>query len=99
MLHGAEAKRRAFVRYRRADDQLNALVFEDLLYSLGALRTRKSALEARDPFLIDIVKAGQLRACLQHDLDLSVDMPVLKADGGEANAHLLSLSYSNISIH
>ena len=30
---------------------------------------------------------------LQHDLDLSVDMPVLESDGGESYAHLLSGSY------
>ena len=92
MLHDANAKRRPFIRHGSADDQVNSLIFQDLLDSLGLFALWKCRLEAGDPLGIDIMEANQLRAGIQHHLNLPVDMPVLKANGGESYRHVVFCS-------
>ena len=69
MPHDAYAQARSFTGQRRAEDQLDAFVFQDLGDGLRLPRLWVGSLDAQDAPLIHIVKGGQLRACRQHKID------------------------------
>jgi hypothetical protein len=83
VLHHLDAERRAFVRDRRADHELNRLVFEDFALAAYELRFRKPLGERRGEIGLLRVERHQLAAAALDRFALAVDVPVIESNRRE----------------
>jgi hypothetical protein len=78
--HRFDAERRALVRDRGADDELNGAVFENFLFAAGELGLRKLFRESRHQVRLLNVKRNQFASASDHGSRLPVNIPVIQPD-------------------
>src|SRR5207253_4209265 len=87
--HHADAERRALLGYRGAQDELERVVFKNLPLVARGPGLRIALREVGGEVGLLRVEGDESAAAPRHGADLAVDVSVVDADNGEAEARLL----------
>ncbi len=85
VLHDADAEGRAIDRNRRAQDELNARILQDLVLAPRELRLREPRLKVLRQVGFRRIQPDEFASAAQDGADLAVDVAVVDADDGKPN--------------